>query len=199
MASATLEHLYCKFLDISVKRMADDDCLEDNQSINDAYDSDDSLYDDPEVLFSARRVKPRKHIKVVKFAKQLENTELSSNDSQIVVKGSIAGSQSALPVLISSSPGLPKSTSLPSVSSDNDFYSEYGVPPPGYKKKPKNIPSKMIIPRMAKEISVTTRNVLIRVTAVDPNDRIQEEDDCADGFSLFGFCDGLALYRKVTK
>lgn len=59
--------------------------------------------------------------------------------------------------------------------------------------------TKMCTPRMAKELSASHPGIFIRITTSDPDDRIQEEDDCADGMTLSGFHNGMPLYYNFTR
>lgn len=57
----------------------------------------------------------------------------------------------------------------------------------------------MCTPRMAKYSSISSPGVVVRITTSDPNDRLQEEDDCADGMTLYGFITGKAVYYSFTR
>lgn len=79
-------------------------------------------------------------------------------------------------------------------------YSSDDEPCSGYSRHTNSLTQdKMYTPRMAKEISAARPGIFIEVTMKDATDRIEEEDDCADGMVLRGFLNGLPLYYKFSR
>lgn len=58
---------------------------------------------------------------------------------------------------------------------------------------------KMYSPGAAKEMSAMRPGIFFEITTKDPQDRIEEEDDCADGMVLRGFLNGLPLYYHFSR